>query len=256
MNQTTVPILLYHALDKDHSVVAVREAVFARQMKWLCDQGLQGISAGTILQCLLNDEPLPARAVGITFDDGFESVYTRAFPILERYGFSATVFLVTGHCGGQNNWPAQPLDIPCMPLMSWAQIEELDRCGIEFGAHTIGHPRLDQLSLSDLARELRDPKVQIEERLGHAIETFAYPYGRYNETVRELVGSIYKGAYSARPGMVTENSDPLELARIDFAYVSPDWVFRQLTNPLFPTYVNMRLVLRTLASAVLRRPWQ
>ena len=247
---------MYHALDDQRSLVAVSEATFAWQMQWLHEHGIRGISAGTIVQHLLNREPLPEQCVGITFDDGFESVHSRAFPILRRYGFSATVFLVTDYCGGQNDWPAQPASIQRMPLLTWAQVKEMDRYGIEFGAHTLGHPRLDQLAPENLAHELTQSKAQIEEQLGHSIDQFAYPYGRYDERSRAMVGETYAGAWTAQPGMVTSGSDPLALARIDFGYVAPGWVFQQLTHPLFRQYVGLRRVLRTAASRILRRPWQ
>jgi peptidoglycan/xylan/chitin deacetylase (PgdA/CDA1 family) len=249
MNQTAVPVLMYHALDDRRSVVAVSEATFEWQMQWLHEHGIRGISAGTILQHLLNREPLPERCVGITFDDGFESVYSRAFPILRRYGFSATVFLVTDYCGGQNDWPAQPASIQRMSLLTWTQVKEI-------AAHTLGHPRLDQLAPDNLAHELIQSKAQIEEQVGHSIEMFAYPYGRYDERVRAMVGKTYAGAWTAQPGMVTSSSDHLALARIDFGYLAPGWVFQQLTHPLFRHYVGLRRVLRTAASRILRRPWQ
>jgi len=247
---------MYHALADQRSVVAVPQALFAWQMRWLHEHSIRCVSVGTIVQSLLDHEPLPERCVGITFDDGFESVYSQAFPILKRYGFSATVFLVTDYCGGQNDWPAQPVSIHRMPLLTWTQVREMDKYGIEFGAHTSSHPRLDRIAAENLAHELIQPKAQIEEQVGHSIEMFAYPYGRYDERVKAMVGKTYAGAWTAQPGMVTSSSDPLELARIDFGYLAPGWVFQQLTHPLFRHYVGLRRALRVAASRMLRRPWQ
>ena len=123
---------MYHALGEQATVVSVPQATFAWQMQWLHDNGIQGISVGSLVRRLQERQPLPERCVGITFDDGFESVYRVAFPILRRYGFSATVFLVTDYCEGLNDWPAQPVGIEYMPLLTWAQVKEMDEYGIEF----------------------------------------------------------------------------------------------------------------------------
>lgn len=84
----------------------------------------------------------------------------------------------------------------------------------------------------------------------------SYPYGRYNAAVRSIVRCAYVGACTARPGIVGHESDPFALARIDVHYVARPLIFRQLANPWFSFYVNLRRPLRALASFVLRRPWQ
>ena len=256
VKRTQVPILMYHALDESRSIVAIPPAVFGWQMRWLYDNGYQVIPLSRLVQHLRSGDPLPTQSIAITFDDGFESIYTDAFPILADYGFPATVFLVTGYCGRQNDWPSQPLTAPRLSLLSWTQIREMDRHGIEFGAHSITHPRLDRLAPDELEYEILFSKANIEERLGHAIELFAYPYGRYNEAIKAIVRRAYVGACTTWLGMVGIESDPLALERIEALYVARPLIFRQLVNPLFSFYVNLRRPLRALASFMLRRPWQ
>lgn len=164
--------MMYHAFDESRSIIAIPPAVFAWQMRWLHENGYQVIPLSRLVQYLRNADPLPARSVVITFDDGFETIYTYAFPVLVRYGLPATVFLVAGYCGRQNDWPNRPLTVPHLSLLSWTQIREMDRRGIEFGAHSLSHPRLDRLAPEKAAPEILDSKACIEDRLGHAVELF------------------------------------------------------------------------------------
>lgn len=256
MRKTQVPILTYHALDESRSIIALSPTVFTWQMRWLHQNGYQVIPLSRLVQHLRNGDPLPTRSIVITFDDGFETVYTRAFPVLARHGFPATVFLVTGYCGRQNDWPNQPLIVPRLSLLTWARIREMDRYGIEFGAHSITHPWLDRVAPDELEYEILFSKANIEEQVGHSIELFAYPYGRYNEAIRAIVSRAYAGACTTRLGMVGIESDPLALERIEALYVARPLIFRQLANPLFSFYVNLRRPLRALSSFILNRPWQ
>lgn len=247
---------MYHALDEQPSPIAIRPAVFAWQMRWLHEHGYRAIPLSRLVQCLHRNEPLPQRAVVITFDDGFESIYTAAFPILAEYGFAATVFLVTGYCGRQNDWPHQPLAIPCRPLLAWPQIRQLHEHGIEFGAHTITHPWLDRLAPADIEREVLASKAAIEDQLGHAVHVFAYPYGRYTPAVRAIVGRAFSGACSTRLGLVESGSDPLALERIEMLYLTQPMLFQWLAHPSFSFYLDLRRMARATAGTLLGRPWQ
>jgi len=246
---------MYHAIEERRSVLSVSPAIFAWQMRWLSERGYRIISLSDLVRHLRNNAPLPDRSVVITFDDGLESVYTSAFPILERYGFPATVFLVPDYCGRWNDWPSQPSVAPRLPLLSWPQIREMDRYGVEFGAHTLSHPRLDRLSRDEVEREILGSKASIEEHLGHPVEVFAYPYGRHNDTSGAVVRRAYTGACAGELKLVGPGSDPLALERIDAYYVTQPLLFRGLSRPWFPLYLGLRRPLRTIASAVLRRAW-
>lgn len=254
--QVWVPVLMYHAIDENPSIISLRPAVFAWQMHWLYENGYRVISLSRLVQYLRDGDPLPARSVVITFDDGFESIYKFAFPVLARYGFPATVFLVAGYCGRQNNWPDQPASVPYRSLLTWAQIREMDCQEIEFGAHSVSHPRLDQLSAEQVSDEIFGSKAHIEDGLGHAVELFAYPYGRYNAAVKAVVRRAFAGACTTRLDVVKRKSDPLALARIDVNYVAHPSLFRQLMKAWFPLYLGLRRPLRAFASFALRQPWQ
>lgn len=248
-------VLMYHAIDQGRSAISISPATFERQMGWLYESGFQVVPLGQLVSSLRNGQALPEKSVAITFDDGLESVYTAAFPILERFGFPATVFLVAGYCGKSNGWPSQPTGVPRFPLMTWPQIRELERHGIDFGAHTFTHPRLDRVPPGELEHEVLASKAVIEDHLGHEASLFSYPYGRYNRASAELVSQAYAGACTTHLGMVTADSDPLALPRVDAYYVQQPQIFRLLSSPIFAMYLGIRRPVRSVASAVLHREW-
>lgn len=246
---------MYHSLDERASAISVRPDTFASQMRWLHERGYRAARLTEIVGNLGHEASLPRMTVAITFDDGFESVYRIAAPLLSRYGFAATVFLVPAFCGQTNAWPGQPGSVPTYPLMSWAQIGELDRSGIEFGSHTMYHGRLDRLAPEEVAQELSDSKARIEDRLGHGIQHFAYPYGRTNAAVKAAVRGVFAAAFGAQPGLVGRGSDLWELPRIDAHYVAMAPLFRQIGSRFFGPYLGLRRSVRSLASMLLRRQW-
>lgn len=247
---------MYHALDETPSVITIPPGVFAWQMSWLHENAYQVISLRQLVQLRLDNKPLPVRSVVITFDDGFESVYRDAFPSLARYGFPATVFLVGDYCGRYNDWPDQPATVPRLSLSTWSQIREMRRHGIEFGAHTLSHPWLDRLSAEEAEYEILTSKTIIEEHLGHAVNLFAYPYGRYNAVVKQIVEREFMGACGTRLGLVDLNSDPFTLERVEILYLTHPLLFQGLSGPFFSGYLNLRRLLRTTTSKIMRRPWQ
>jgi peptidoglycan/xylan/chitin deacetylase (PgdA/CDA1 family) len=138
-NTNRLPILTYHSIDRSGSIISTSPEKFRRQLHLLKEQSLQVISLDELAACLSLDRPLPSDSIVITFDDGFRSVYDEAFPILQKMGFRATVFIVPEYCGRNNRWPGQPGMIPAFNLLGWDDIKEMSDQGIEFGAHTRSH---------------------------------------------------------------------------------------------------------------------
>ena len=250
-----IPILAYHAIDKRPSAISTHPATFKWQMRWLHRHGYEVVPLSNIVGALQGHEPLPRRSVAITFDDGFESVYANAFPVLRRYGFPATVFLVSDYCGRESDWPSQPPAAPRLPLMSWTQAREMAEHRIDFGAHTASHPRLDHLEIEDVDREIMSSKQCIEDRLERPVQHFAYPYGRRNELVEMSVGREFSGACTTRLGMVGSGSGPLNLERVDAYYFQHPILFQALPTRLFDLYLSVRRPARAAASLAFRRAW-
>ena len=250
-----VPILSYHAVDAQRSVLSVSPEVFAMQMSSLHEHGYCVIPLSKLVEQLRNGNPLPKQSVVITFDDGFESMYTAAFPVLAQYGFTATVFLVPDYSGKSNDWPSQPPTAPRFPLLNWSQVSELDRHGIEFGAHTLSHPRLDRLDPDEAEREILGSKTLIDQHLGRSTNLFAYPYGVSSGVAEDIVRHAYAGACTTRLKLVGKDSDPFAMERIDAYYVQNPIMFRALSSSLFSLYLGLRRPIRSVASAVLKRTY-
>lgn len=240
----SVPVLTYHSIDASGSVISTAPATFRRQMRFLAENGFRGVPLEKVVDVLLADDSLPPKTVAVTFDDGFRNFYEQAFPVLEKYDFGATVFLVTDFCGKKNDWAGNPPGLPRAALMSWREIGELSRKGIRFGSHTRTHPDLAKLEAGKINSEVVDSKTEIEDRLGREATTFAYPYGSFNLLSRQIVAENFKAACSTTLGTVAETSDLLALERLDTYYLSNAHVFNRLSSPSFDLYIRLRRVLR------------
>jgi peptidoglycan/xylan/chitin deacetylase (PgdA/CDA1 family) len=172
-----VPILMYHSVsdgrkEKKHPYfqTVTTPAAFARQMRFLHENGYSVVNLGEAVARLEKPGWPSTRPVVITFDDGFRDFYTNAFPVLSSHGFSATMFLPTAHVGETRR------SFNESECMTWSEVRELQKAGIQFGSHTVTHPQLKNLDADDLKYEVRNSKATIEERLGLPVESFAYPY--------------------------------------------------------------------------------
>jgi len=223
----------------------VSSTLFAEQMEWL-KRNATVVVLAEVVATLAEHRPLPERGVVLTFDDGFHDFYTDAVPVLRRLGFPATVFLPTAYCGKTNAWPGQPSWVDEQALMNWRQICELAEEGIEFGAHSVTHPVLTELSAADAEREIAESKREIETRTARPVRFFCYPYGRWNPAVRELVQTHYRGACSTAAGMVSPDTDPFVLPRVDAHYVRTSLCFRSLFTWRFRAYLGARRLVRRL----------
>jgi peptidoglycan/xylan/chitin deacetylase (PgdA/CDA1 family) len=191
------PILTFHAVDDRPSVVSFPPTLFERGMARLHENGYRTLGLPQLIDHMQQGVPFPECSFAITFDDGYQSVYEQAFPILQHYGFSATVFLTVGENGNR----AESERLPSMcerSMLSWHEIKEMQRGGITFGAHTLTHPDLTRLSLAELNSQVYDSKAVIEDTLGSDVTCFAYPYGRYDKRCRDVVSRHFLCACSDR----------------------------------------------------------
>lgn len=209
-----LPVLMYHQISDDLQgtplpKLKVSPQAFARHLDTLAQRGFQAITLGQAL-----GSERPARAVVITFDDGFADFLSAAWPLLKARGMTATVFLVTSQIGGHNAWDLAK-GLPQEKLLDAGQIRELAGQGVEFGGHGHTHRDLTSLDDDDLARELNTCWTVLGDLLGRPPEVFAYPYGRHDQRVRTAVAAAgFQAACSIAPDMLGPASDPLALGRI------------------------------------------
>lgn len=252
----SLPIFTFHALDEQPSVIAFPPRVFQSGMARLQASRYQALPLPEAVDCVRRGVPFPDRSVVITFDDGYQSVYERAFPVLQRSGMSATVFLTVGAKGRSTIKSADRLpSLEGRPMLSWGEIREMQRQGIIFGAHTCTHPDLTRLPPAQIEAEVRDAKAIIEDALGIPITCFAYPYGRYDYRSREIVRRHFASACSDRLGLATASSDLYALERVDAYYFRTEQLFALIVSHLFPWYIRARSIPRRIRRAM-RNSWQ
>ncbi len=202
-------ILNYHRICEEgysRSATGVSPYVFGKQVEYLFKKHYKIISLHDLQDHIRKGEKLPEKAVIITFDDGYMDNYTQAFPILAKYRFKATVFLITSLIGGKN-YDA--------PMLGWDQIKEMAKYGIDFGSHTVRHPYLTKLPIDAARKEIQESKYLLEQGLGKKVTLFCYPYGNLNNIVKSFVKeSGYISACSTIQGGNTLKTDLLKLKRI------------------------------------------
>jgi peptidoglycan/xylan/chitin deacetylase (PgdA/CDA1 family) len=180
-----VPILTFHKVDSrfEFGVTRITPGGFRKVIAFLKREGYETVS----LETLCDPETVTARKpIVLTFDDSYESLYDNAFPILQEFGFTATIFVVTGYVGTLNAWDVN-LGWILFRHLSWGQLEEFRKASFEIGSHTVHHPDLTRISGEKLRSELEDSKKTIEDRLGAPIRFVSFPFGRYNDSVLETM---------------------------------------------------------------------
>ena len=167
---------------------------------------------------------LPARAVCVTFDDGYEDFAEHAWPVLKGYHYPATVFVVADRAGDENAWDRDSLGA-AKKLMGWERIRELQRW-VTFGSHSRTHPFLCRSTDRELASEVSGSKKIIEEKLQSPVDFFCYPYGDYDPRVKKAVMSAgYRGAVTTKRGLLHHGDDPYELRRTLIRYSTNPFLF-------------------------------
>ncbi len=208
-------ILMYHMVKEQlpkahrkHNKWRVRPDDFERQMKWLHDNGWHSYTISE----LVNAKEVPERSFVITFDDGYYDNYTYVFPLLKKYSFKATIYLVPGYT--ENSWE-KSYEGNFDALLTQDQITEMQKSDlIEFGSHTLNHKNLLSIDDCDAYNEIVASKIEVEKMIGHGCQSFAYPYGKYTENVINMVGKAgYRSAVVVKRG-IYEPQTPLAIRRI------------------------------------------
>ena len=206
-----VPILCYHRFGKTCKTnLCISERTFAKQMEYLKNNGYHTIHLSELMEFLNYKTAIPSKSVIITLDDGYRSIYEFAYPLLKRYGYTATLFIYTDFIEASGN------------ALSWKQLRELKAAGFEIGSHSLSHADLtkklphenDQTYWSRITKEFINSKKIIDRQLNQDTQFFAYPYGNYNQQILGLFSEAgYKLGLSIRNGGNSFFANPLTLKR-------------------------------------------
>ncbi len=204
-----VPILVYHSVMPHHPgqtseqrVLDVSDSAFTAQMHYLVDNGYHVVSFAALVDALEGRDTLPKHAVVLTFDDGWVNQYHHAFPILRRFGMTATFFVFTTPIGKDGK------------LMTWDQLRELQAAGMTIGSHTRTHPVLPDYHAA-LHNEIVMSRADIAHHLGRAPDFFAYPFGAWDSASAAWARTAgYRAARAYRGGAWNSASDLYHLRAI------------------------------------------
>ncbi len=215
-----IPVLMYHSIDDTGSVISISTRVFKKHLQYLKDHGFETVSLDEYFNTPASQT---ANKVLITFDDGYQSLFSQALPILKEFSYKATVFLVTDYVGKNAEWIIRDQQIILdklvaqlafskeemeaevrklkelskSKLLSWDEIREMEKHGFEFQSHSHTHPFVSVISVDEIKFELEQSKSILEENLNKKVSAFAYPYTDCNHPqVTELLAKIdYQGAF-------------------------------------------------------------
>jgi peptidoglycan/xylan/chitin deacetylase (PgdA/CDA1 family) len=191
-----VPILMYHYVRTPPSTfwdrlgynLTVSPGDFQIQMDWLLAHGYHPVDFNDTRAYFQGRSPLPGRPVVITLDDGYQDLYTAAYPILRAHNFKAVAYIVSGFVGHSG-------------YATGAQVQEMAQNGIEIAAHTVNHVSLPGSSLPWAMYQLAASKLWLEHLVGHPVLDMAYPSGKFNAAVAAAVRIAgYDTAVTTIPG--------------------------------------------------------
>ena len=229
-----IPVLVYHSVSEQASDryrgFAIDPGLFREQMAVVAEAGYRTRTVADLLSDRDESHGSPGdRTVVLTFDDGFREVHGLVLPVLRELDLRATAYLVSAYIGGTSRWLASDGEAD-RPLMSWTEIRELAAEGVEIGAHGHRHLALDLLPLADATDEIVRSRQVLEDGLGRAVTSFAYPYGYHTSAIKRAVRDAgYTNACGIKQAMTHPADDQFAFARIIvYADTSPetfrDWL--------------------------------
>lgn len=236
-----VPVLNYHQVEeKNGNPLTLWPDQFETQMSYLADEGYTTITIDEMMDALENGTPLPDKPVIITFDDGYVDNYEYAYPILKKYGFKATIFLIYDFTNAYPNY------------LTWDQINEMKESGlIRFESHTMTHANLAELTSTDeLRHEIADSHDLLSDKLGYDMHYIAYPGGRVNAEIEEITRAAgYRGGFTVHYGLSTPEEGRYQMDRIPIfganTHTLTRFKLRLAFAPLIAPLEDLRLALRS-----------
>ncbi len=198
-NAVKVPVLVYHSVrpyikgeSKQQDIYDVTPELLESELVYIRDHGYTTITFADVITHFGNGASLPEKPVILSFDDGWRNEYEHAFPLLKKYGMKGTFFIFTN-----------PIVHHKAHWVTWNEVREMDKAGMEIGGHTRTHPLLTKItSDAGLDKEIGESKGIIESEIGHPVTAFAYPFGAKNVQIEHAVERAgYQIARTSRSGV-------------------------------------------------------
>lgn len=217
---SSIPVLYYHSIDyEEGNELRVPKEEFDAHMNLLYQEGYTSITPDQLYAYFYEGGSLPEKPFLLTFDDGYEDNYTNGFPVVQKYGFVGTVFMVTDWIDGRN-------------YLKTEQLKEMAQAGWTIASHTRSHPYLTGLNQEQRKEELEGSKKALEEVLGQPVRYFAYPYGVYDQNIiNDCITAGYAMAFTIERGWAS-NEDPFRLKRVYcYANMGLEELKRRIEDP-------------------------
>jgi len=204
------PILLYHHfqpitshMSKSMRRWSISPDKFKSQLDWVSSHGFHTITMEELVGHLKHHLPLPLKPIVLSFDDGWKEHYTIVYPLLKKYHYVGTFFIITDSVGHS-------------AYMNWGQIHQLAADGMDIEAHTVTHPHLSALKHAEAQKEIVESKRVLEERLHKPVTVLAYPFGSYNEdtiAITKAAGFEAAATVGLNDGYIYRADDSYTLVR-------------------------------------------
>ena len=235
-------VLTYHSIDRSGSAISVTPEVFRKQIAWLASGEISVVTLPELIAL-----PDTANAVAITFDDALESVATEAASVLAAHGLPATVFVVSGHVGGDNRWSgrADP-GIPVQGVLNWSALARLQDQGFSIGAHSRSHRNLAECSAAEATDEVLGSAEEITTALGERPRAFAYPYGAFSPTVADVVTEAFEIGCTTEFQPLHQGTAHALIPRLDAWYFRDTARLERWGSRSFARWIAVRHALRRL----------
>ena len=211
--QAAVVLQYHHVSDTTPAATSVTPERFREHMDYLAEWGFKVVPLEQLVDQLRQGKALPDKAVAITFDDAYDSVYHTAFPLLKKRGWPFTVFVNTA-----------PLDANKNGFVTWAQLREMAKAGASIANHSTEHNHLQRLKPGESCKQWRkriraevmDAEQRIQEETGQSHRILAYPYGEYDHRVTALLEELNFAAFGQQSGALGSLNDLQTLPRFPF----------------------------------------
>ena len=204
--QSAVISVYHHVSTSTPASTSLSPEAFRAHLRFLAENDFTVLPVTEIIGELNRGGELPNKLVAITFDDGYESIYSTAFPLLQEFGFPFTVFISTG-----------PIDRQQKGYMTWEQLALLRDAGVIIGNHGTEHKSMLEQSLDQARADIRNAQSRITTELGPQPHLFAYPYGEYSNASKQLIAELGYIGFAQSSGATGPTTDQTALPRFPLA---------------------------------------